>query len=207
MPMTEKPNEKPKLELVETPAPDSIFDDLDGLRKASEIKVKRKVLTVNVAVGKPKNNIYFRCHPTISFDKGLVIVGPEGSDDFYYVAPSMKDHPNIAPRIREVVIAVVYTWPSGVISLWPVVKAGEDCRVACWKTAFAAYEQSKTDWMQLVWNDDKRDYDATPAENLSIEPLWPHDLNFKNLLKLGFANKIIADQEHPYVRQLRGFSD
>ena len=61
--------------------------------------------------------------------------------------------------------------------------------------------------MQLVWNDEKRDYDATSAENLSIEPLWPHDLNFKNLLKLGFANKIIADQEHPYVRQLRGFSD
>ena len=141
--------EKPKLELVDDLSPEtSIFDDLDALRKASVLKVKRKVLMTGVAVGKPKNTIFFRCHPELSFDEGLVIVGDGGSDDFYYVAPAMKEHHVIAPRLRKVIIAVVYSWPAGTISLWPVPKVDQDCRVTCWKSAQAAYERSKTEWVQ-----------------------------------------------------------
>ena len=162
--MTEKSNEKPKLELVDEPPPDSIFDDLDALRKASVITVKRKIIKGNVTVGKPKNNIYFRCHPTISLDEGLVVVGGEGSDDFYYVSPKMKEHPNIAPRLRQVTIAVVYSWPGGGISLWPIAQVGDDCRIKCWTSAQNAYERSKTEWVQLIWNSGERDYDVVTAE-------------------------------------------
>ena len=54
--------EKAKLELVDSP-PDSVFDDIEALRKTATIKVSRRVVPVNVSVGKPKNNVYFRCHP------------------------------------------------------------------------------------------------------------------------------------------------
>jgi hypothetical protein len=54
--------EKPKLELVDT-APDNIFDDIETLRKTATLKVSRRVVPINVTVGKPKNNVYFRCHP------------------------------------------------------------------------------------------------------------------------------------------------
>ena len=51
--------EKPKLELVDT-APDSVFDDIEALRKIATLKVSRRVVAINVAVGKPRNNVYFR---------------------------------------------------------------------------------------------------------------------------------------------------
>jgi hypothetical protein len=202
--MTDKSQEKsaPKLELVETPSPESIFDDLDSLRKESVIQVKRKVLKVNLTVDKPKNNIFFRCHQTIFQEDAPLIIGPD--DDYYFVHPCMKDHPALKPRIRVCTIAVVYSWPDGIISLWPVPQSEA---VKCWKTAKAAYERSKTEWVQMIWNDAESDYDVTPAENITVEPMWSRDLNFVNLLKIGFANKIISDAEHPYVRQLRGFSD
>ena len=65
--------EKPKLELVDN-APDSMFDDLEALRKTATIKVSRRVVPVNVSVGKPKNNIYFRCHPdpAMSLDASML---------------------------------------------------------------------------------------------------------------------------------------
>jgi len=50
-------------------------------------------------------------------------------------------------------------------------------QVKCWKTAHKAYEHSKTEWVQMIWNDAESDYDVTPAEGISVEPLWPDDLN------------------------------
>ena len=47
-------------------------------------------------------------------------IGGEGSDDFYFVSPIMLNHHIVLPRLRKVTIAVVYTWPGGAISLWPV---------------------------------------------------------------------------------------
>jgi hypothetical protein len=203
--MTEK---QPRLELVDNPGPDSVFDDIETLRRTATLTVKRRVVPVNVAVGKPKNNVYFRCHPdpALTLDASI-LTGGDGSDDFYFVSPVMLDHHVILPRLRKVTIAVVYTWPGGVVSLWPVPFAEEGGRIACWKSARAAFELSKTQWVQMIWNSDRRDYDVAIAEGINTEPLWPEDLDLRKLLKLGFADKIINTPEHPYVLQLRGFAE
>ena len=66
--MADEPTNKPDLKVVPasepepTPAPESVFDDIEALRKTATIKVSRRVVPVNVAVGKPPNNVYFRCH-------------------------------------------------------------------------------------------------------------------------------------------------
>lgn len=135
-----------------------------------------------------------------------IIIGADGSDDYYFVMPYMLTHHVILPRLRQVTIAVTYTWPGGAIGLWPVPKA-EETRIACWKTARAAYELSKTEWVQLIWNSDRRDYDLACAEGISVEPAWPLDLDMTNLLKLAFTDRIIASPSHPYVLQLRGLAE
>ena len=150
--------EKPKLELVDTPT-DSVFDDIEALRKTATIKVSRRVVAVNVAVGKPKNNIYFRCHPdpAMSLDAS-VLVGPEGSE----ISISWRRHveaPRCSASVAQGTIAIVYSWPGGAISLWPV-PSDEEHRIACWKSARAAFEMSKTEWVQMIWNAEKRDYDV-----------------------------------------------
>ena len=100
----------------------------------------------------------------------------------------MLNHHAVLPRLRKVTIAVVYTWPGGAISLWPVPFA-EETRIACWKSARTAFELSKTQWVQMIWNSDTRDYDVAIAEGINTEPLWPEDLDIRKLLKLGFADK------------------
>ena len=57
----------------------------------------------------------------------------------------------------------------------------EETRIACWKSARAAYERSKTEWVQMIWNADKRDYDVVTAEGINIEPLWPDDLSISEI--------------------------
>jgi hypothetical protein len=198
---------KPDLKIVPPPAPENVFDDVEALRKIATLKVSRRVVPVNVAVRKPPNSVYFRVHddPAMALDAS-VLIGDGGSDDFYFVAPFMLNHHTVLPRLRKVTIATVYTWPGGAISLWPVPMV-EETRIACWKSARAAYELAKKQWVQLCWNNDLRDYDVAVAEGINTEPVWPTDKTFRDLLKLGFADKIIASPEHPYVKQLRGVTD
>jgi len=129
-PMTEKPNEKPKLELVDPPiTPEgqppvtSIFDDLEKLRKDSVITVRRKVIKGAITVGKPKNNIYFRCHPTVFLEDMLVVVGPEGS----MISTSRSGDEGLLGHKRsgcaKFTIAGVYSWPGGAISFGRSIKS------------------------------------------------------------------------------------
>jgi hypothetical protein len=198
---------KPDLKVVDAPEPESVFDDIETLRKTAAVKVTRRVIAVNVVVKKPPNTVFFRCHPdpAMSLDASI-IVGDGGSDDYYYVTPRMLNHPVILPRLRRVTITTVYSWPGGVVSLWPVPKADET-RIACWKSARTAYDLSKEKWVQLCWNADRRDYDVAVADGIKTEPNWPEDLNLSKLLKLGFAGKIIDSPEHDYVKQLRGIAE
>ena len=45
------------------------------------------------------------------------------------------------------------------------------------------------------------------AEGIKTEPNWPLDLSLGDLLRLGFADKIIDSPEHPYVMRLRGLAE
>ena len=198
---------KPTIKLVETAAPEGVFDDIESLRRTAVLKVSRRVVAVNVAVTRPPNNVYFRCHadPNMALDAS-VVVGDVGSDDFYFVTPFMLNHHTMLPRLRKVTIATVYAWPGGAISLWPVPNV-EDTRIACWKSARAAFELSKSKWVQLCWNSELRDYDVIVAEGIKTEPIWPADKTLCELLRLGFTDKIISTPEHPYVMRLRGLAD
>ena len=100
----------------------------------------------------------------------------------------MLNHHVVLPRLRKVTIAVVYTWPGGVVSLWPVPYA-EETRIACWKSARTAFELSKAQWVQMIWNPDRRDYDVAIAEGINTEPLWPDDLEYREALEARFRRQ------------------
>ena len=136
------------IKLVDAAA-ENVFDDIETLRKTATLKVSRRVVAVNVSVRKPANNVYFRCHddPKMSLDASIII-GDNGSDDYYFVTPYMLNHHVILPRLRKVRIAVVYSWPGGAISLWPVPMV-EETRIACWKSARAGTATGATMTWQL----------------------------------------------------------
>jgi hypothetical protein len=196
---------KPDLKVVPGKDPSAIFDDLAALRKEQQITVKRRTVLVNVSVGKPPGNVHFRTHPTSKLEHATVIVDEDGSrKKFYYVVPSMRSHPKLAPRLRWVTIWLTYLWPGGGFLLWLVP---ESTRFKAWKSENAAANKAQENWMQMVWDEEKGDYDVTEAEELeNIEPTWPKE-PFELLLKVGLADCIVDNEDHYYVRRLRGILD
>jgi hypothetical protein len=205
--MTEKPKFEVVSEQLKTEGnPGSVFDDLASLRKASKLTVQRKAVLVNVAVDKPPNNSYFRCHRELVLDDATVLRDAEGTNRaFYYVVPLMRTHPKLAPRLRKVTLVLTSTWPSGNVLIWPVPILTER-EFPVWKSARAAYELARDQWVQLVWSEDRSDYQLEVAEGIDHEPTWP-EKDFSELLKLGFDGKVIDSEEHPHVRRLRGLID
>jgi hypothetical protein len=205
--MTERPkleviNEQPKAEGT----PGSVFDDLASLRKASKLTVQRKAVLVNVAVDKPPNNAYFRCHRELVLDDATVLRDAEGTNQaFYFVVPQMRTHPKLAPRLRRVTLVLTSTWPNGNVLIWPVPILTER-EFPVWKSARAAYELARDRWVQMVWAEERSDYLLEIAKGIDHEPTWP-EKGFGELLKLGFDGKVIDSEDHPYVRRLRGLID
>jgi hypothetical protein len=205
------------LKLVTSSSPEDIFNDVEALRKVAEHKVQRRTVAVNMSVRKPPDNAYFQCHhdPTQRIDASLLFDKEE--QDIYFVAPPMMNHPLVVSRLRRVTLATTYLWPSGQILLWPVPFPTGKGSVKCWKTARRAFEIASglaTDldppgprWAQLCWNSALQDYDLAIAENINMLPIWADDLKLSNSLKLGFRDKTIVDEDHPYMRQLRGLTE
>jgi hypothetical protein len=188
--------------------PANVFDDLASLRKQSKLTVQRKTVLINVEVDKPANNVYFRVNENLDYqlDDATVLRDSEGTKrSFYYVVPAMRMHPKLAPRLRKVTLSLVYTWPGGNILIWPVPILG-DREFKVWKSARAAFELAQTQWVQIVWNEEKADYEVEVAERVDRQPAWP-EKTFSELLKLAFADKVIDNEEHPYVLRLRGVFD
>ena len=181
----------------------SVFDDLAGLRKAQKLTVQRKTVLVNVSVDKPPADTYFRAHPTWILDDATVLKTDSG--DFLFVLPVMRAHPKLAPRLRWVTLAAISLWPSNDVQIWPVPILG-DRDFAVWRSARRAFELSQETWTQMVWDDEKRDYRVETAEEINHPPSWPQK-TFEELLKIGFDGKIIDNEDHPYVRRLRGLLD
>jgi hypothetical protein len=198
--------EKAKLEVVASRDPTDIFNDLATLRRESKLLVKRKTALINVTVDKPANNVYFRTstNPDYILGDATIIKHKEGSRDVYYfVVPAMRAHPKLAQRLRLVTIRLVSTWPGGNVQLWPVPT---QATMPAWRSAQHAAQLAEEAWVQIVWNEERADYDVETAENIKQDPVWPTE-SFPQLLKVGFAGNVLDSEDHEYVRRLRGVVD
>jgi hypothetical protein len=197
-------------------SPTDIFTDLGKLKKDNTRKVhKKKIIATNVAVQKPSQNVFFQCHPDLCLEGAWIIKGDKGSNDLWFIAPSMLSSPLLAKRLRPVTIAITYIWPSGEIGLWPVPTPPRDTKVKAWKSLRAAYERAKAgEWVQVIWNEETMDFDVNvpeqedvPEEEKLPAPSWPKDLDLSSLLMIGFEGRVIDSIDHPFMLQLRGIVD
>jgi hypothetical protein len=203
---------KPGIKLVEASAPESIFDDIDALRKVSPLTVQRKQIVTNVTAGKPPSDCYFRVHPDPEMRLGAnVAVGPGGRDDLYFVTPKMCTFPPVAKRLRPVTLALIMTWPGSELQIFVVPQL---TRIKCWRTLQTALERGQEEWIQLAgWDESKGkgsgggDYILQAAEGDLPAPQWPADIDFGALLKIAFDGKVISSPEDDIVRQWRGLPD
>ena len=192
------------------PHPTNIFDDLKSLRKKSKQTVVRKSVLINVDVDRPPNNVYFRVNPDPDMMlEATVVRDNDGTKKVtYYVTPGvledldMPGRSKLMPRIRKVTIALVTTWPTGDVLLWPVPIL-DDRDIKAWKSSRVAFKLAQTKWVMMIWSAELGDYVVETAEEITHEPVWPKR-SFSEILKVGFADKVIDNAEHPYVLRLRG---
>jgi hypothetical protein len=183
--------------------PTAIFNNMGRLRSVKKPIVKKTSVLVDVPIDKPANNVWFRCHPDPEMQLDSAIL--RDGNTYYYVDLDMHEHPKLAKRIRWVTLALVYSWPGGGIQIWPVPFKGSRKQPA-WDSAREAFELSQTHWVQMVYNEETRGYDIDTADRPNQVPVWPNK-SFEDYLKIGFGDRIIVDEDHPYMNQLRFIDD
>ena len=171
---------------------------------ADALRRRRPEAAIQFAVSRHARGAETVPHPTLLLD-ATVIKDKEGTSDVYYfVTPDMRGHPKLTPRLRPVTITLTCMWPGNGFLLWPVPQKTD---FKPWKSEKAAAEQAQTLWTNLVWDEEKGDYDVGTAEDLKmVLPTWPKE-SFEQLLKIGFADLIVDNEDHYYVRRLRGIID
>jgi hypothetical protein len=207
----EMSDNKPEIKLVapdEQAAPHdplSIFDDLDALRAVSVTTVERRHLLTDCKCTKPDANLYFRSHPDLRMRLPATLIRHKQERDlYYYVTPAMRTYPLLEKHIRPFTLVLITTWPIGEPQLWPVPVLVGDKPFPTDVVQNKAFETSLRFWTQLAWNAKKRNYSVEVAEQADDrKPVWPEE-PFDTFLKLAFNGRVIDNDNHEYVRQLRG---
>jgi hypothetical protein len=108
----------------------------------------------------------------------------------------------------EFAMATVYTAINrqGVVFLWPVKLPGADGKILAWHTsAAAAAELAMKRWTRVTANMSLGAYDTYAASATIPDPDWPK-CTFKELLRVAFKDRLVADLDHPLVKRLRGLT-
>jgi hypothetical protein len=182
---------------------EDLFENLEDLRIdqnfSESIGVKKHIKTIPVR--KPHRQDFIRVHDDESYHLQTAILEIKEDRENYLVTPSLwKELPNeITPKMLYTAIN-----RQGVPFLWPVRLPDETGRLDEWnRSAHKAAQMAMEGWIRLASNLSLGAYEIfEPTGNLP-DPEWP-DIEFNEILKIAFRDKIIDDTNHPVLKQLRG---
>ena len=192
------PKEKPQSESIDP------FADLSKLRLSQEFLETagaKKILTT-VPVRKPRQQDFVRVHPDAEFRQPFAVIELKDDRERYLVMPQ------IATALpTEIVTEMLYTTINRqrVVSLWPVRLPASDGRVNEWhRSAQEAAERAVDSWIRVTANMNLGAYEIIEAPGKIPDPEWPVEYSFRDLLRIGFRDRIISDFDHPVLKRLRG---
>ena len=183
----------------------SVFDDLDALRLSVDTAGTagmREVLR-HVPVRKPNRTEFFRTHPDANMSITTAIFDDREEQETFFVLPELRKE--LAGELKPVLLMTAIT-RQGVTFLWPVSLPDDSGRRNAWaETAREAAELAKTAWVRMAADMQLGAYRVYVAEGELSDPVWP-DKSFKELLEIGFKDRIIDSEDHPVVKRLRGLA-
>ena len=188
-------------------APSSAPDpfDLSNLRLSqsfTETAGVKKLLTT-VPVRKPSPQEFVRVHPDPQMRGNFPLVELKDEREEYVIAG-----PLVAELVGEFVSKTLYTAISrqGVVSLWPVRLPDPDGREMEWhRSAREAAEMAMSRWVRIKSNRALGAYEIFEAQGCIAEPVWP-DLNFQEIIRIAFRDRLITSLDHPVIKRLRGLA-
>jgi hypothetical protein len=185
------------------PAPDPF--DPATLRLAHDCAagmcVKKALLTVPVR--KPDRSWWVRTHPDPAYRLETAVLELKEDRETYLVAPALR--PDLATEStlspRALVTAVNR---QGVMFLWPLKLPGADGRLDEWsRSALDAADRASARWVRVQANLSLGAYEVWEATAPLPDPDWPAT-PFRDLLRVAFRDRFIADHDHPVLKRLRG---
>ena len=163
-----------------------------------DIAVEKVLLSL--AVQKPPKQQYFRVNPDPIYINDIPVL-EYPKDDFYLVIPQLVDL-----LAKEVSTRRLYTCVSrrGVHFLWPAkLPKGNGGKDSWSQSALDIAEHAMKSWVRMEANMDAQRYEVNIARGDLEEPRWL-DKKFRDLMELGFRDRLINSSSHPVVQELFG---
>ena len=162
-----------------------------------------KKLLTTVPVRKPNNQDFVRVHEGEAYRLTSAIIELKDDREVYLVLPL------VAHQLPgEVSPVTLYTGINrqGVVFLWPVKLPSSDGRQNEWhRSAREAAERAMIRWLRIKADMALGAYAMYEASSTIPEPIWP-DYTFKQLLQIGFRDRLVDSVDHPVIKRLRGES-
>lgn len=192
------------LENEETKSEESPLPGFDMTKYVSKpidsgIVIKRKITTIPAR--RPNSQIYFQAHPNLEVTVDVL----EWKEENTLYLVNQEKLGELFEQTKRVILYVCIS-SKGDSFLYPVPQPDERGRWNPWHaSASRAVAESKKHWVRIQPNRGIQGYDVLVAEGNLAPPEWP-DLDIPHYLSIAFEDKIIDDENHPVVKQLRGLA-
>jgi len=179
--------------------------DIENLRLdqafASTAGVKKLLTTVPVR--KPHRQELVRVHPDEAYRVQAAVIELRDDREIYLVVGPVASQ---LPGETTPVILYTTITRQGVVLLWPAKLPGADGKINEWhRSAREAAERAMSSWLFVRADTALGAYTMHIATATIPDPVWPTE-SFKELLKIGFRDRLIENADHPVLQRLRGES-
>ena len=160
-----------------------------------------KKLLTTVPVRKPNPQDFVRVHPDEGYRLTSAIIELKEDRETYLVQPHIAHQ---LPGECSPVILYTTINRQSVVFLWPVRLPTPDGRINEWhRSASEAAERAIGCWIRVKADMALGAYAQFEASSTIPDPIWPM-ASFKELLKVGFRDRLVDSIDHPVIKRLRG---
>jgi len=165
----------------------------------AEVGVRKALLTVPIR--KPNRQWFVRVHPDEAYRLQVALLELKEERESYLVQPDLC--PELPGEVSPMLLVTAIN-RQGVVFLWPIRMPDLNGRIDAWsQSAMGACELAMNRWVRVASNMSLGAYDVYEATGELAEPAWP-EVEFKELLRIGFGDRFITSLDHPVIRRLRG---
>jgi hypothetical protein len=158
----------------------------------------------SIRVGKPDKQAFFRTNPDPAFAMVAPILELKAERETYLMVPAVAA--TLPPADVKMCELRLCQTRQGSLFLWTVPVLSEDARQRNeWHvSARQVMAASQSKWVRMTADMASGRYNMAVA-SITAEPLWPEDMNMRDLLELAFGKeRLITSASHPVVKRLAG---
>jgi hypothetical protein len=162
-----------------------------------------KKLLRTVPVHKPYPQDFVRVHPSPDYREHFPIIELKGEREEYLIASQL-----VPELTGEFVTKTLFTAINrqGAVFLWPVRLPDADGKqIEWWRSMREGAELAMESWVRIKANMGLGAYEIFVAEGCIRQPIWP-DINYQELIRLAFRDRLITSLNHPVIKRLRGLA-